>query len=222
MKLLIFSLLTFLIFYFFKNLGNIIDITTNPIKSQIIVCMGGGKGERLKKSISLLKDGYSSNMLIISSDSNKKDRAKKLKIIRNTPNSNKIVFLEFTKNTFNELTLLKKYLIDNNYNNVIIVSHPSHSRRIDLIIKNFLKYDNNKIEYALVSSGIESWNKKYYFNNKKSLNIAIHELIKINFNVIYYGILINFDENERIIELINKYKYKFSVNLHKFLSFFYN
>jgi len=39
------------IFILFLNLGNILDLTSTPKKSDIIVVLGGGKDSRIKKGL---------------------------------------------------------------------------------------------------------------------------------------------------------------------------
>jgi len=59
MKLISLSLLffTFLIYIFF-NLGNFLDITQNPTKTELIVCLGGGLSKnRSDKTIELYNNG---------------------------------------------------------------------------------------------------------------------------------------------------------------------
>ena len=60
MKLISLSLLffTFLIYIFF-NLGNFLDITQNPTKTELIVCLGGGLSKnRSDKTIELYNNGF--------------------------------------------------------------------------------------------------------------------------------------------------------------------
>ena len=56
----------FLLFSFsFLNLGKWLDVTEKPQRSDIIVCLGGGTLERVKKSIELYKNGYAKHREVI-------------------------------------------------------------------------------------------------------------------------------------------------------------
>ncbi|MCK5536878.1 MAG: hypothetical protein KAI79_08625 [Bacteroidales bacterium] len=60
MKKIILSIISLflLLIFVFLNSGIWIDVTEKPVKSDIIVCLGGGTIERVKKSIELLNGSY--------------------------------------------------------------------------------------------------------------------------------------------------------------------
>ena len=55
-----------LVILLFINLGNFLDLTTEPKKSDIIIVLGGGKDTRIKKGLELYKENFSnSNQIVI-------------------------------------------------------------------------------------------------------------------------------------------------------------
>ena len=63
---LIFFFTIFILISFFINLGKILDISEEPIKSDVILCLGGGTGERINRTISLFNENFVKNKIIIS------------------------------------------------------------------------------------------------------------------------------------------------------------
>ena len=63
-KSIVFFLLIIVFFlYLFINLGKILDITTPPTKTDLIVCLGGGISKnRSEKTIELYKNGFLKNI----------------------------------------------------------------------------------------------------------------------------------------------------------------
>ena len=50
----------------FLNYGKYLDVTSKPVVSDIIVCLGGGGNlERMKKAVDLYKNGYSQKNILI-------------------------------------------------------------------------------------------------------------------------------------------------------------
>lgn len=197
------------------NLGFFFDITKGAIKSDIIFCLGGGRGDRIKKSIDLVNNNFSRNNLIYSADGNQKDRNIKLAYLEKY-NSN-IIFTSFVSNTYDELLLMKEIMIENKFNSVLIVTTPPHSRRVDFLINQYIDFKSSNLTYTIVSSTPEWWSKKYYYKNNKAINFIIHEIFKLSYNFIDYSIFkyLSFDENTLL--KIDEFKKKFTKKLNKLL-----
>lgn len=197
-----------ILFYFiFVNLGFYFDITKKAIKSDIIICLGGGKGERLSKTILLYKNGYSkTNKIIITSKYKKSIENKKKIIFENNIPMHNIITLDTLSNTFEELIFAKKIMIANNYKSITIVSTNPHSKRISLIINNFLNFNKYDITYNLVGSNPTWWNKSTYYKNKKAIFFIIRESFKIIYNHLYYTLDNIFYFEKDTVNFIDKIK----------------
>lgn len=200
MKLFIYLFVVLgVILFSFLNLGNFLDATKKPLKSDLIVCLGGGDYKsRIRKTAEILEQDFiSSNTVILTSYVNSlHDRKKgviedkRKKFLDDLKFDNlKIVIEKNPKNTAQEIIYIKKYMIENGMKTVTIVSEPAHSRRI-LLFSSFLsvKGDENLV-FNVVGSDDKSWTKYNYYQNKYALNYALTELSKIVYGIFAYGIL---------------------------------
>jgi hypothetical protein len=123
---------------------------------------------------------------------------------------NNIFFNSETSNTYQELLFVKEYMIKNNYKSIIILSTNPQSKRIDMLIKNFINFSENNISYTIVGENPKWWNKETYYYDNKAIVLVIKEFFKIIYNYGYYKLdsIIKFDY-ETTDNLI---KYKTSIS----------
>jgi len=188
----------------FLSLGIFLDVTQQPKKADIIFCFGGKGKSRILKSLQLLHDDFSSkNKLYFSAKKEYllykiKDKKDKVKFIKR----NNVIFIENLKNTMEEVKYLDDLMNQNKLTTVLIVSDPPHSRRIELLIKEFADHLEGK--YIIVSSNAAWWNKYFYFANWNALKFSILEVIKIFYNSIKYTLFDFFDKDiyrsDKIVE----------------------
>ncbi len=108
-RYLVLSFSFILLVLFFLNLGNFLDISQEPKKAELIVCLGGGeKNLRIKKALSIYKED---NLLLITggTDFTKKDPMKDARIsyLEKYPNI-KYEYNPSLVNTADELLYIKK------------------------------------------------------------------------------------------------------------------
>jgi hypothetical protein len=190
-----------------KNLGYFFDITKEAIKSDIILCLGGDTKHRIKRALELYNNGYSSKNIIVITDKyntmvNKKAAYLKTKGLK----ENNIITNSSTLNTYDELKFIKKYMIENNYKNLIILSAEPHSRRIEILINNFIKFSKDKITYNLVGENSDWWDIDNYYKNKKAILFIMKESLKIIYNYIYYKLDTFFKFHHETTNNLIKYK----------------
>lgn len=194
----IYILITFLLLLLFTfNLGNFLDITRKPKISDIIVCLGGGYGGRVKKSIDLYSKSYSKENLILLTGDNRNTKEKKLNLedrrfellSKNNIPEDDIILNNKLTSTRNEIIYIKKFMIENNYESAIIVSDKPHARRIQLLI-NILKVENDKkLQFNIVGTDVKWWNSNNYYMTKIGLTYALNEFLKVIYTYIAYGFL---------------------------------
>ncbi|APW66230.1 hypothetical protein LPB137_10425 [Poseidonibacter parvus] len=210
--------------YLFTNLGNYLDISKDPIKSDIIVSLGGGKNlHRFNKSIQLYKENYSKQGILIITGGTKYSQQNNLSDnriahIKNTNQKINYIFNPYLKNTAEEILFIRNYLNENNLKSALLVTDSLYTRRIS-ILSNLLipKSDNLSINTAVTD--LEWWNKSLFYENKIALLSAFMEFFKISYNYIAYGVFYKLDllylledieeqyELKRTIhDFINKYK----------------
>lgn len=199
-KSIIFSTLIFFgIFYFIKNLGYFLDVTKEEIPSEILLCLGGGRGERIEKTIKLFKKYKNEKILIILTEIEQNEIEKKLALLEkaNIPKK-QIIINKDVKSTYDELYFVSKYMHENKLTSINIISDEPHSRRIHMLINNFINF--NSINYSIVGSEVKWWNKEYYYKNKRmAIYYVTREIFKIVHNYIYYNLLelIDLDKNTK-------------------------
>ncbi len=177
-------LVSILIILFFAA-GEYFDITQKPIKSDLIVCLGGGSSKRIQKSMDLYNEGYSKQKLLLlvgASDDNKKY------VMKNYPGSRYVVSPYFN-NTAKEILFIKKYMVENHYKSVIIVSDPPHTRRVKILTDLISVNNDEKFSYVFVGSGVSWWHRNKYYQNKKALKYVLIETPKTLYVYLYYGLM---------------------------------
>ncbi len=178
MKKIIFIL--FLLIFIFFNLGKWIDVTTKAIESDIVICLGGGTIDRVKKSVKLIEEGYvlTDKLLLIGESWYNQPYLKK-----NYPDIS-VEIDETSKNTKEEVLFIKKYMKKHNYKSALIITDSPHSRRVKLLLSILLKDDNSR-KYYIISSDVKWWNRQYYYLNERARKFVFYESIKILYHCIY-------------------------------------
>jgi hypothetical protein len=194
-----------------KNLGYFFDITQQAIKSDVILCLGGDTENRVKIAFKLYEENFSFQNKIILTDKYQTMINTKLAFLKTKGLEDRnILSSSKTSNTYQELLFVKEYMIKNNYKSVLILATNPHSKRIDMLIKNFINFTENNINYTIVGENPKWWNKEsYYYNNKAIVSVS-KEFFKIIYNYGYYKLdsIIKFDD-ETTNNLI---KYKTSIS----------
>lgn len=197
-KILTLVFLICIFVYLFTNLGNYLDISKDPIKSDIIVSLGGGKNlHRFNKANQLYKENYSKQSILIitggtaySQKNNLSDN--RIAYIKNTNQEINYIFNPYLKNTAEEILFIRNYLNENNLKSALLVTDSLYTRRIS-ILSNLLipKSDNLSINTAVTE--LEWWNKSLFYENKIALLSALMEFFKILYNYIAYGVFYKLD-----------------------------
>lgn len=185
-KLLFISIILIL----FLNLGNIVDITNKDIQqSDVIIVLGGGGIKRIKSGLMLYKNKDSiSNKIIITGNGKLYKKMAINFLIENNLEEKNITYIGDVFNTMEELIVIKKYLLKNNFRNIIIVSEPTHSLRIKLMANFLLDYQKENINITYASADATGvWDKQFYFLERKSMKLVSLELSKIIYNFIKYS-----------------------------------
>lgn len=176
---------------FFLNLGNILDVSQEEKKADIIISLGGDDNERIKKAIELYKKSYSQNNLILitgGTEFTKKEISKdsRIKYIYSLKQNINFIYNPDTKFTLSEIRYLKEYMNQNNLSKAIVVSDAYHMLRIKMLV-NLVGFENKEI--ILVKSDLSWWNSDRYYEDIHALKLALIEVLKIPYNLIKSVIL---------------------------------
>ena len=199
-----------------------LDISQPPIKSNVLLCLGGGTNERIDKTINLYQQNFIQNKIIISDTLNKYVDNKAEKIYKINNNKDFVIKKYQTKNTLDELLFSEEILRKYNYKSIIIVSDEPHSRRIKMLINNFTKFSELNIQYTIVGSGIDWWNKEKFYSNKKAVYFAIQESFKIIHNYTLYTLLKYSIITQEELNYLNNYKHSITKTINLMISNIYN
>lgn len=180
-SVLFFLLIPLVLFTLVKS----IDVTQEPVQADIVVCLGGGTVERVKKSIILIEDGYveKDRFLLLGESWYNQPYIRK-----NHPTLN-VVIEETPTNTKEEVLFIKQYMVKNGYRSALVVTDPFHSGRVS-VLNSILSVQGAKdIHLYMIDSGRNWWEKEgdssYLLWTKRALN----ESIKIIYSIVVYGFL---------------------------------
>lgn len=185
-----------LVILLFINLGNFLDLTTEPKKSDIIIVLGGGKDTRIKKGLELYKENFSNSNQIVIPHKNFTNAVLSKGYLENfikkyEINESMIMYLERLPNTVEELIEIKKYLKQNDFKSVLFVTHPTHTLRIKLLANLLEDYEKEDIKINFASADhTKVWSSQYYFLELESIKLVFSEYIKIVYNLIKYTIFL--------------------------------
>jgi uncharacterized SAM-binding protein YcdF (DUF218 family) len=168
-----------------------LDVTQKNISkpADIIVSLGGGDGDRVKKAWALQQDSYASTDKIIITGypddiSNtihldpREIYLEKHKEIRYIP-----IPTRKAENTWEEALFIKQYMLKHAYDEVIIVTHPLHSRRVKMSLDKVAEFEEHGLDYSIVSSEEKKIDRIHAFlTDPRFRNYALSEIYKC----IYY------------------------------------
>ena len=184
MEKIIFVMVAFLLLlaFVFLNLGKWIDVTEKPVKADIIVCLGGGTIDRVKKSIELLEEGYADKQLFLLIGESWYNQP----YIKKNHADIHIVIDEDPKNTREEILFIKKYMKEHAYSSALIVTDPTHSRRFSLLTSLISVEGDENMTFHMVASGVKWWDADNYYKSKTARDHVKWEMIKIPYNFMKY------------------------------------
>jgi uncharacterized SAM-binding protein YcdF (DUF218 family) len=182
--------------YSYLNLGKWLDITNNPVESDIIVCLGGGDYHRIDKAISLYRAGYSiKHLIVLTGDDVTPERKRagykdfRVRMLDKKYAAIPYVHFPGLSSTREEALFIKHYMHARGYRSALIVTDPPHSRRVKILLSILDRDLNSEMKFLIVGSGVRWWDGEHYYRNGTARYHAMIELMKIPYNL--YKIYIN-------------------------------
>ncbi len=179
------------------SLGYFVDTSEKPVPSDLIVSLGGGDGERIKEAVRLWKEGYSATGKLLYTGRDIVNPALKPPL-----RFSKEAFLEANGidrrhriyvprgvivNTAEELFFIKAYILQHGYRSVLVVSSPTHTRRIKTLAKWIARYDDANIALHVTSYPDPKWHPATWFLDKERRNEVFLEIEKLIYNLLKYS-----------------------------------
>ncbi len=186
MKKIAIVLVFFIVFFgfIFLNLGKYLDVTASPVKSDIIVCLGGGTIERVKKSISLFEQGFSKEKVLLLLGESWYNQPYILEHHPDIP----LLVDERPKNTIEELVAIKQYMKTQGYKSALIVTDPPHSRRVKLLTSLVSLEEDKDMTFRMIGSDVGWWDAEKYYKSERSRASVWHEIKGIIYSLGICGI----------------------------------
>ena len=174
----------------YYNLGKWLDITQEPVKSDIIVCLGGGDWRRYQKSIFLYEKGFSTQKILLLTGADITPEMKRRGIpdgritdLKKHHPQIRYLYLPQFSSSRAEIAGVKQYMAEHGYGSALIVTDPPHSRRFDILAHVVSVPGDETIHFRYVASGVKWWDKDVYYKNKTAKAYALTEFLKIPYNL---------------------------------------
>jgi len=187
------------IYIVYLNLGYFLDATSKPVKTDVLVCLGGGDYKlRIKKSLELYEQNLSNLNTIVLTGYVNSSREVKEGIVedkrvtylkQNSLKKINIVLNKKLKNTAQEVRYVKDYMLEHKLKNATFITEPPHSRRILLFSKIISINGDDNLTFSIVGADYKNWNTSKYYENKYTRNYALSECIKIIYGIFAYAVL---------------------------------
>lgn len=169
----------------FLNYGKFMDATKTPVKSDLIVCLGGGTVERLNKAVSLHDKGYSKSSKVVLLGESYDTKA----YLEKTYPHTQIEQHHKPKNTKEEVLYIKNYMLKQGYKTALVVTDPPHSRRVRVLESVLGVEGDSDLVLRMVSSEVTWWKAKKYYDDKRSGETVLSETMRILYSILCYGVL---------------------------------
>lgn len=185
--------LLLLIAILFLNLGHWLSAPANkPVKSDLIVTLGGGDVERDQMAAELYEAGYAPKILLtgmfhsLRNGQSYYKSSRSLFFLKQGIPAEALLFDGYSINTHQEALNLKVLLTAYHWHSVLVVSDPPHLRRIDLCLQpNFKKAG---LSYRLIPSSVPTWQTDRWWQVERWRQFCLSEMVKLIFYAVVYGV----------------------------------
>lgn len=166
-------------------------IQDRPEKVDVIICLGGGTGERLQKTIELYKKGYAPRVVLtVSGIRDPEFRAfaidlkRQFLIHKGIPPGSIVSEFEST-GTYSEAKNIENFMTSNNLHSAIVVSDAHHMRRVSYVFKKVFDKGNDNMKVLFVPSD-KKWPEGPWWTNEESLVFVFNEVLKLGYYWVKY------------------------------------
>ncbi|WP_158590403.1 YdcF family protein [Noviherbaspirillum cavernae] len=161
-----------------------------PAEADAIVILGGGKGDRVAKSLDLYRAGYARNLVLtgtkpsrVTSHQDVPDSRTEFLVNRQVP-SEDISYLFPSENSWEEAHSALRMMQQLGWEKVIVVSDPPHMLRLSYVWgKAFRDYPKH---FTLVATEPTWWSPLTWWGNRTSFAFVFSEILKLGYYVVAY------------------------------------
>ncbi len=179
------------------GLGYFIDASEPPHKADLIVSLGGGDGRRIKEAARLWQQGYATSgrflytgREIVNPALEPPQRFDKRSYLLSQgipPDKIRFVPRGIIVNTAEELFFIKAYMLRHGYRSVLIVSSPTHTRRIRLLARWIAGFQKAGLRLYVSSFPDPQWHPWRYLFDPVMRHEVFLEAEKIIYNLLKYA-----------------------------------
>jgi len=184
--------------YLLKKIGLFLVYAQSPQKADVIVVLNGRDCERSLAAVDLYNNGYSK--LIVMAEIMKQPGTDEFRK-RVKKNINRKMFFQWAiesmgvpedsfkligdgiSSTYDEALVTKKFMLDNNYKSILLVTSKWHSKRAFLTFQSVFNRDkNNNLKLVIYPSKYDTFNPDAWWKQSDGAELIFYEYVRL----IYY------------------------------------
>jgi uncharacterized SAM-binding protein YcdF (DUF218 family) len=173
------------------NLGHWLSAPRNaPQEADIIVVLGGGEKDRVRRAMDLYKDGYAGRVLLtgLIADAERRGNFRlhwrvRFLLAGGVP-FEVLLFDDRSRNSYEEADNTAKLMREHRWKSVLVVSDPPHLRRLEMIWDRVAAQYG--IEYRLIASEPKGWDAARWWRDKVWAKFVGMELVKLAYYTVVY------------------------------------
>ena len=176
----------------FVNLGHWLSEPVNkPVKTDLIVTLGGGGIERDQMAADLYKAGYAKKILltgmgkIVNSSQHYYEYPRSLFFLKQGIPAEALLFDGLSINTHQEAINIAIVLTAHHWHSALVVTDPPHIRRVAFCLSSVFK---NNFSYSLIQSDAPTWHADRWWQDENWRRFSLSEVVKLIFYAIVYGV----------------------------------
>ena len=175
----------------FVNLGHWLSEPVNkPVKTDLIVTLGGGGIERDQMAADLYKAGYAKKILltgkglVVNSSQRYYQSPRTLFLLNQGIPAEALLFDGLSINTHQETLNIATVLTAQHWHSALVVTDPPHIRRVAFCLSSVFK---NNFSYSLIQSDVPTWHADRWWQDERWRRFSLDEALKLVFYAIVYG-----------------------------------
>jgi len=156
-----------------------------PVKSDVVVLLGGDSRARLSTGLRLYRDGYASNIFLAGSDNdrlpagNTFPNARFEYLLSEGVPRERILIDDMSFNSWEEAANTLGLMRRNRWRTALVVSDPPHMRRLSWIWRR--TFEGSDASFVLISSKPRWWNASQWWRDEWSGQFVFMEIIKMGY-----------------------------------------
>ena len=176
----------------FVNLGHWLSEPVNkPVKTDLIVTLGGGGIERDQMAADLYKAGYAKKILLtgmyasLRAGQSYYQSPRSLFLLKQGIPAKALLFDGLSINTHQEAFNIAAVLTAQHWHSALVVTDPPHIRRVAFCLSSVFK---NNFSYSLIQSDVPTWHADRWWQDERWRRFSLDEVLKLIFYAIVYGV----------------------------------